>query len=532
MLFLHWVGNRFLSLVTNVLYNTTLSDMETCYKLFDRDAARRHHAARRPLRHRARDHRQDPARKDPHLRGADLVHRPRVRRRQEDHLARRLRRAVDARQVPLRRLDRDRRAGPRRAGPRWSSTTKPGPLLHDVRRARCSPTRAPGRPSSSWSTTARATARSPRCARAFPDVAVVDARREPRVRARREPRDRGDDRAASSRCCNADLDGRAGHRGGAARRASTPSPTSRAVGPAAAQPRRLATTRRPGRCRRRRDAVGHALLGRSVPDEPLHPPLPPARRRPGPAPATSTGCRARRSGCGATRSTRSAAGTSGTSCTWRTSTCAGGCGASGGGSRYEPARRRRARAGREHRPAPVPDARRAPPVGVPLRAPAGGTGRGACCSSRRPRVPGRACAPSAWPRGRCGRVPRRRGSAGNLRPPWPSQSRTKPRAAMRSEYRKPEAARAADRSAGTSPSRSSSSSASSPSSCVAVAATAPGAARRAADAAANEAGDHWHAALGVNICGEWLDRRAGVREAGRQPETRRPTRASTPTATA
>ena len=36
MLFLHWMGNRFLSLTTNVLYNTTLSDMETCYKLFDR----------------------------------------------------------------------------------------------------------------------------------------------------------------------------------------------------------------------------------------------------------------------------------------------------------------------------------------------------------------------------------------------------------------------------------------------------------------------------------------------------------------
>ncbi len=36
MLFLHWVGNRALSLATNVLYNTTLSDMETCYKLFDR----------------------------------------------------------------------------------------------------------------------------------------------------------------------------------------------------------------------------------------------------------------------------------------------------------------------------------------------------------------------------------------------------------------------------------------------------------------------------------------------------------------
>jgi len=36
MLFWHWVGNRLLSLVTNVLYNSTLSDMETCYKLFDR----------------------------------------------------------------------------------------------------------------------------------------------------------------------------------------------------------------------------------------------------------------------------------------------------------------------------------------------------------------------------------------------------------------------------------------------------------------------------------------------------------------
>ena len=36
MLFLHWIGKRFLSLVTNVLYNSTLSDMETCYKLADR----------------------------------------------------------------------------------------------------------------------------------------------------------------------------------------------------------------------------------------------------------------------------------------------------------------------------------------------------------------------------------------------------------------------------------------------------------------------------------------------------------------
>ena len=36
MMLMHWIGNRFLCLVTNVLYATTLSDMETCYKLFRR----------------------------------------------------------------------------------------------------------------------------------------------------------------------------------------------------------------------------------------------------------------------------------------------------------------------------------------------------------------------------------------------------------------------------------------------------------------------------------------------------------------
>ena len=39
-LFWHLVGNRFLSLVTNVLYNTTLSDMETGYKAFRADVLR------------------------------------------------------------------------------------------------------------------------------------------------------------------------------------------------------------------------------------------------------------------------------------------------------------------------------------------------------------------------------------------------------------------------------------------------------------------------------------------------------------
>lgn len=33
LLFWHWVGNNFLNLTINMLYNTTLSDMETCYKV-------------------------------------------------------------------------------------------------------------------------------------------------------------------------------------------------------------------------------------------------------------------------------------------------------------------------------------------------------------------------------------------------------------------------------------------------------------------------------------------------------------------
>lgn len=39
-LFWHYLGNRFLSLLTNVLYNTTISDMEVGYKAFDGELVR------------------------------------------------------------------------------------------------------------------------------------------------------------------------------------------------------------------------------------------------------------------------------------------------------------------------------------------------------------------------------------------------------------------------------------------------------------------------------------------------------------
>ena len=37
MFFHHWLGNRFLTLATNVLFRASLSDMETCYKLVRTD---------------------------------------------------------------------------------------------------------------------------------------------------------------------------------------------------------------------------------------------------------------------------------------------------------------------------------------------------------------------------------------------------------------------------------------------------------------------------------------------------------------
>ena len=47
MFFWHMVGNRLLTFVTNVLYNTILTDMETCYKVFTREVADKLHLTAR-----------------------------------------------------------------------------------------------------------------------------------------------------------------------------------------------------------------------------------------------------------------------------------------------------------------------------------------------------------------------------------------------------------------------------------------------------------------------------------------------------
>ena len=40
MLFWHMIGNRFLTTLTNILFNAALTDMETCYKVFRRESVR------------------------------------------------------------------------------------------------------------------------------------------------------------------------------------------------------------------------------------------------------------------------------------------------------------------------------------------------------------------------------------------------------------------------------------------------------------------------------------------------------------
>src|SRR5262249_45628796 len=66
--------------------------------------ARRHATSGRPVRLRARVHGEGAPARDTHLRGADLVRRPRGIRGEEDHMAGWCHRAVDAREVPVRQV--------------------------------------------------------------------------------------------------------------------------------------------------------------------------------------------------------------------------------------------------------------------------------------------------------------------------------------------------------------------------------------------------------------------------------------------
>ena len=93
--FWHTIGNRFLTLASNMFTNLNLTDMETCYKMFRREVVQSMTIEIAALRHRARDHGEGRAPRLPHLRGPDLLLRADLRGRQEDRLEGRVLRALD-----------------------------------------------------------------------------------------------------------------------------------------------------------------------------------------------------------------------------------------------------------------------------------------------------------------------------------------------------------------------------------------------------------------------------------------------------
>ena len=175
---------------------------------------------------------------------------PRVRRGQEDHLARRLRGAVDAREVPLSATDPDAVDGPAVGGGRRQLRGRAA--ARRLRRVGARRHERGRRSSSSWSTTARATDRSTRCWPRIPTCAWSHAPGQRRLRAAARTSGTAATKAPIVAVLNPDTRHRTGHRGRAARAASTQSRALRRVRPAAAQPRRLRLSRRRGRSRRSR----------------------------------------------------------------------------------------------------------------------------------------------------------------------------------------------------------------------------------------------------------------------------------------
>ena len=82
--FWHSVGNRLLTLLSNMFTGLNLTDMETCYKAMTRDRRGSPGPAVPAVRDRARDHLQGRAARRPDLRGADFLRWPHLFGREED----------------------------------------------------------------------------------------------------------------------------------------------------------------------------------------------------------------------------------------------------------------------------------------------------------------------------------------------------------------------------------------------------------------------------------------------------------------
>ena len=102
--FWHYIGNKLLTFITNILYNAILSDMETCYKVFRVDVIKSFQIKSNRFDFRAGNHGQSAQTQIQALRNADFLLRTRLFRREEDHLARWLRRCLGFGEVSVCRL--------------------------------------------------------------------------------------------------------------------------------------------------------------------------------------------------------------------------------------------------------------------------------------------------------------------------------------------------------------------------------------------------------------------------------------------
>ena len=82
--FWRYTLNRIFSVTCNMLTGITIHDVTACYKVFRRELLERTASALGPLQRRNRDDGEAGEDGNPHLRGADRLSRPHLRRRQED----------------------------------------------------------------------------------------------------------------------------------------------------------------------------------------------------------------------------------------------------------------------------------------------------------------------------------------------------------------------------------------------------------------------------------------------------------------
>ena len=102
--FWHWVGNRVITYVARILYNTTLTDIYTCYKLFRRELLKDVRLKSDGFEIDAEFLGAVSQAQARGVRSADRVLRALVRRGQEDQVVPHVPRHLDAGEVPVRRV--------------------------------------------------------------------------------------------------------------------------------------------------------------------------------------------------------------------------------------------------------------------------------------------------------------------------------------------------------------------------------------------------------------------------------------------